>query len=208
MSINTISPQRLHELIEAGKPVELIDVRTPVEFREVHVAFARNVPLDQLDPRAVVAGRNGSKEPVYIICRSGNRANQACEKLLAAGLTNVINVTGGTQAWDQAGRPVVRGPKVISLERQVRSAAGALVLASAVLAVLVHPYWIGLAAFVGAGLIFAGVTDTCGMALILARMPWTQVAETPSQQKSSASCSTKAPQRATSETPKHTSCCG
>jgi rhodanese-related sulfurtransferase len=174
MSIATISPQQLHELTRSGKSVELIDVRTPVEFREVHVDFARNVPLDQLDPKTVSGKQTDSTGPFYVICRSGSRAAQACQKLQDAGLS-AVNVEGGTQAWDQAGLPVVRGKKAISLERQVRIAAGALVLIGAALGAFVHPYWIGLSAFVGAGLVFAGVTDTCGMAMILAKMPWNQI---------------------------------
>jgi rhodanese-related sulfurtransferase len=171
----TITPQELAQLRkDSGQRIELIDVRTPVEFREVHVDFARNVPLDQLDPAAIRAEHSGSAEPLYVICRSGSRGRQACEQLAAAGL-NVVNVEGGTSAWDAAGLPVVRGQKAISLERQVRIAAGFLVLLGAVLALTVHPYFIGLSAFVGAGLLFAGITDTCGMGMILARMPWNQV---------------------------------
>ena len=82
---------------------------------------------------------------------------------------------GGTLACEAANLPVVRGQKAISLERQVRIAAGSLVLIGAILGFWVDPYWIALAAFVGAGLIFAGITDTCGMAMLLARMPWNQV---------------------------------
>jgi rhodanese-related sulfurtransferase len=176
MSLTTITPQKLNELVHRGTPIDLIDVRTPVEFREVHVEFARNVPLDQLDPAQLTAGRNGA--PLYVICRSGSRGRQACEKILATGHANVVNVEGGTQAWDQAGLPVVRGQKTISLERQVRIAAGAIVLGSALLGYFAHPAWIGLAAFVGAGLVFSGVTDTCGMGLLLARMPWNRVPPT------------------------------
>jgi rhodanese-related sulfurtransferase len=172
----TISPQELDSLRRAGQPIDLIDVRTPAEFREVHVDYARNVPLDRLDPRAMVAQRNGdSDQPLYVVCRSGSRGKQACEKLLAAGLVNAVNVEGGTLACEAAGLPVVRGKKTMSLERQVRIVAGFLVLVGAVLAVTVHPYFVGLSAFVGAGLIFAGLTDTCGMGMILARMPWNQV---------------------------------
>jgi rhodanese-related sulfurtransferase len=175
MSVPTITPNRLEELRTAGKAVDLIDVRTPVEFREVHVAFARNVPLDRLDPAAVLRdGTTPPEEPLYVICRSGSRGRQACEKLLAAGV-NTVNVEGGTLAWAEAGLPVVRGKKAISLERQVRIAAGSLVLLGAVLGWLVHPAFVGLSAFVGAGLVFAGVTDTCGMGLLLARMPWNRV---------------------------------
>lgn len=184
--MQSIAPKQLHDLVASGKTVELIDVRTPVEYREVHVAFARNVPLDQLKPSELTAGRNG--DPLYVICRSGGRGKQACEKIAAAGFTHVVNVEGGTQAWDQAGLPVTRGKKGMSLERQVRIAAGSLVLTGAVLGYLVHPYWIGLSAFVGAGLIFAGVTDTCGMGMMLARMPWNRVSDGSST--SSATCAT------------------
>lgn len=186
MSVSTISPKQLHDLVQAGRPVELIDVRTPVEFREVHVAFARNVPLDQLDAAKLAAGRSGSDVPLYVICRSGSRGKQACEKFLSIGYTNIVNVEGGTLAWDQAGLPVIRGKKAISLERQVRIAAGLLVLTGSILGAFVHPFWIALSAFVGAGLVFAGITDTCGMGMMLARMPWNQVPKTPSQ--TGASC--------------------
>lgn len=178
MNIPVISPKELAELSKGGKHIDLIDVRTPVEYRELHVANARNVPLDRLDPSAVMQARNGSRdEPLYLICRSGSRGRQACEKFLAAGHTNVVNVDGGTLACAEAGLPVVRGKQTISLERQVRIAAGALVLLGVLLGWLVHPVCLGLSAFVGAGLIFAGVTDTCGMGLLLARMPWNQVKE-------------------------------
>jgi rhodanese-related sulfurtransferase len=171
----SISAKELHDQVASGKAVELVDVRTPVEFREVHVTFARNIPLDQLDAAKVTNGRNGSTGPLYMICRSGSRGKQACEKLAAAGM-NVVNVEGGTLAWEQAGLRVTRGKKAISLERQVRIAAGLLVVTSAALGYFVNPAWIGLAAFVGAGLAFAGITDTCGMGMLLARMPWNQVA--------------------------------
>ncbi|MGE0606786.1 MAG: rhodanese-like domain-containing protein [Pirellulales bacterium] len=189
----TISPQQLHEIVQAGNDAELIDVRTPVEFREVHVDFARNVPLDRLDATGLAAGRNGSERPLYVICRSGSRGQQACEKLLAAGCGNVVNVAGGTQAWDQAGLPVARGKKAISLERQVRIAAGSLVLAGSLLGYFADPVWFALSAFVGAGLVFAGVTDTCGMGMLLARMPWNQVAseEKGRDATESAACSTR-----------------
>lgn len=169
-----ITPQRLAELAQDSN-VDLIDVRTPAEFREVHSTLAHNVPLDSLDPQGVMEARNGSaKEPLYVICRSGARGAKACEQFAQAGYDNVVNVQGGTSAWDEAGLPVVRGKKTISLERQVRIAAGTLVLIGAVLGYFVNPAWIGLSAFVGAGLIFAGITDTCGMGMLIAKMPWNQ----------------------------------
>ncbi len=174
MSNTTISPGKLATLCHNGSPFDLIDVRTPVEFQEVHVDTARNVPLDQLDAAAVMQSRGErANEPLYVICRSGSRGQKACEQFQRAGFTNVQNVDGGTLACIDAGLPVVRGKKAISLERQVRIAAGSLVLAG-VLGSFVHPAAIALSAFVGAGLIFAGITDTCGMGMILARMPWNQ----------------------------------
>jgi len=174
MSVATITPQQLHELARKGEPVDLIDVRTPAEFREVHVEFAKNVPLERLDPAHVAASHGPSGKPLYVICLSGGRSSQASAKLAAAGVPQVVNVEGGTRAWDQQGLPVVRGKKAMSLERQVRIAAGSLVLLGVALAYFVHPYAIGLSAFVGAGLVFAGITDTCGMGMMLARMPWNQ----------------------------------
>jgi rhodanese-related sulfurtransferase len=171
MEFTSIQPQALQAVISRGQPVALIDVRTPAEFAEVHADAARNIPLDRLDAKQL---HSAAGSPLYFICKSGARGRQACEKILAAGLENAVNVEGGTEAWAQAGLPVVRGRKTMSLERQVRIAAGSLTLAGAVLAWFVNPCFVGLSAFVGAGLIFAGITDTCGMALILARMPWNQ----------------------------------
>lgn len=167
----TIEAGWLEDLRQRETRVEVIDVRTPAQYREVHVEIARNVPLDRLDPEAIRNVRAGADGPLYVICKSGGRAAKACEKLSAAGL-DVVSVEGGTQAWVAAGLPVVRGRKAVSLERQVRIAAGTLVLLGSALGYFVHPYLIGLAALVGAGLVFAGVTDTCGMGLLLARMPW------------------------------------
>lgn len=153
--------------------VDLIDVRTPMEFGEVRVAQARNIPLDTLDPKSVMASRSSSADtPLYVICKSGARAAKAQQKFIEAGFRNVVNVEGGTEAWINAGLPVVRGKKVMSLERQVRIAAGSLVLVGALLSIFVHPYFIAVPAFVGAGLMFAGITDSCAMGMLIARMPW------------------------------------
>jgi rhodanese-related sulfurtransferase len=179
--IATISPTTLADLRRKGEKVTLIDVRTPAEYGEVHVDFAHNIPLDRLDAKAVASlGGNG---PLYFVCKSGTRSQKACEKLLAAGLTDVISVEGGTAACEAAGVPVVRGRKVMSLERQVRIAAGALVAVGAALAafgpdLMWQRIGAGLAGFVGCGLVFAGITDTCGMAMLIARMPWNQACRT------------------------------
>jgi len=189
LELATVSAKRLAELDGQGD-VELIDVRTPLEFREVHAVIARNVPLDSLDPQAVMKQRDGTaNDPLYLICHTGSRASKACQQFIDAGYTNVVSVAGGTQAWDEAGLAVVRGKKTVSLERQVRIAAGLLVLLGAVLGSFVNPYFIGLSAFVGAGLMFAGITDTCGMAMILAKMPWNQVPSSSEKSEGASCCS-------------------
>lgn len=168
----TISVRELADRDAQGN-VDLIDVRTPLEFQEVRAATARNVPLDRLDPHEVMKNRNGG--PLYLICKSGARGGKAQQKFVEAGYSDVINVEGGTEAWVAAGLPVVRGKKVMSLERQVRIAAGFIVLVGALLGIFVHPYFAGISAFVGAGLMFAGITDTCAMGMLIAKMPWNQV---------------------------------
>ena len=176
MNVPTITPKGLDQLRSEGKDVELIDVRTPNEYREIHVAYARNLPLDRLDPAAVMQARNGAQqEPLYLICRSGSRGQQAFEKFLAAGYARVVNVEGGTLGWVESGLPVVLGKKALSLDRQVRIAMGLMVLLGVVLGLLVHPAWIGLSAFVGAGMVYAGITDSCPMALLIARLPWNRL---------------------------------
>ncbi|HUR39278.1 MAG TPA: rhodanese-like domain-containing protein [Planctomycetota bacterium] len=162
----TISPAEVQAL-RANGTVALIDVRTPAEYREVHAEGAVLMPLDQLDAAALGAGT-----PVYILCETGPRAFKAAEKLKAAGRADVVVVEGGTQRWAEAGLPVVRGRKAIGMFRQVRIVAGTLVLVGVGVGWFVHPGFYGLAAFVGGGLLFSGITDTCGMAWVLGKMPW------------------------------------
>ena len=176
MNIRTIEPQDLDRIRRQDGPVELIDVRTPAEFREVHVDFAQNVPLDGLDPHAIMSRRNGdANRPLYVICRSGSRGGMACQKFEACGYSNVVNVVGGTLAWDRAGLPVVRGPKAITLEQQVRIAAGFLAAAGAALAWIWDPAFLAIPLVVGLGLMHAGLTNSCIMGMMLSKMPWNQV---------------------------------
>lgn len=168
----------VHELSQRDvqESFNLIDVRTPMEFQEVRAVAARNIPLDKLDPHSEMENRNGAEDqPVYVICKGGTRGAKAQQKFIDAGFTNVINVEGGTEAWVAAGLPVVRGKKVMSLERQVRIAAGFIVFIGAVAAIATgNVYLAGIPAFVGAGLMFAGITDSCAMGMLIAMMPWNQ----------------------------------
>lgn len=173
-SYGSTTVSQLAELAQQ-ESIELIDVRTPVEYREVHATMAENVPLDTLPNSPLMRDPNAIDRRIYVICRGGNRSEMACQKLVAAGFSDVVNVEGGTSAWDGAGLPVVRGKKAIGLERQVRILAGSIVLAGSLAALATgNVYFAGVPAFIGAGLVFAGVTDTCGMGMMLAKMPWNQ----------------------------------
>lgn len=142
----------------------LLDVRELPEYAEAHVAGSRLLPLSELRRRPELPGISGE---VLLLCRSGRRAADAADLLSAcAGLQPVV-VDGGLDAWRGAGLPAESSKGPISLERQVRIAAGTLVLAG-----LLIPGARPLSYFVGAGLIFAGVTDTCAMGLLLAKLPW------------------------------------
>jgi rhodanese-related sulfurtransferase len=172
--MSAITVAELQHLLQEQAAQNLIDVRTPVEFAEVHVEGFKNVPLNELRLESLNAQPSFSPErPVYLLCRSGQRASLAATQLANGGFPNAVVVEGGVQAWIAAGLPVKRGSSgVISLERQVRIGAGSLVLTGVILGSLVHPGFYGLSAFVGAGLVFAGITDWCGLGLLLARAPW------------------------------------
>ncbi|MDB6080270.1 MAG: ygaP 2 [Akkermansiaceae bacterium] len=174
--MKTITPEALAPLLAADPALPVIDVRTPLEFDETHLARSRNLPLDRLSPRDLLEQQALPVDaPIYLLCRSGQRATKAAERLEAAGFQHATVVTGGILAWEQAGLPVTRGEsKVISLERQVRIGAGSLVFIGVLLGWFVHPGFFGLSGFVGAGLVFAGISDWCGMGLLLAKAPWNQ----------------------------------
>jgi len=173
VSFTQISAQDLLQHRQANPSLLLIDVRTPTEFRSLRIEFAENVPLDRLDPQVLLTQRTGrADEPLYVVCLSGGRSKKACEKLVSAGFRNVINVVGGTQACAEAGLPVIRSGHHWSLERQTRIVIGSLVVLGAVLGYAVHPGFYGLSAFMGLGMIFAGLTDSCAMGMVIARMPW------------------------------------
>ncbi len=169
MDIETTSPRKLPEIFSDGYTV--IDVRTPKEFQAAHVVGAELLPLDQLDGEQF-CGKYGDGFPVYILCQSGKRGMIAAERLIAAGHQNVSVIEGGTNAAKDAGIEIEYGKGAISIERQVRIAAGALVFVGALLGMFVHSGFFAIPAFVGAGLVFAGVTDTCGMGMMLSKCPW------------------------------------
>jgi rhodanese-related sulfurtransferase len=170
-----LTPAELARLRAERPETRLLDVRTPGEFEAEHIAGAYNVPLDTLGEHGPEI-RAGVADPVVLVCRSGQRARKAEEALKAAGMTNLHVLDGGMAAWTAAGQPVRRGAPRMSLERQVRIAAGAMAATGGFLALFVNPLFAALPAFVGSGLVFAGVTDTCAMGMLIARLPYNRPA--------------------------------
>ena len=172
---NSINPRELNRLLAAGGDLALIDVRTPGEFSAAHVPGAKLVPLDDLDAAAFC--REHGDKTIYILCQSGGRARKAVEKFRRAGFEKCVVVEGGTQAWMDCGLPVNRGEsKSLPLMRQVQIAVGAISATGAALALFVNPLFALIPLLTGCGLLFAGLTGFCGLALLLAKMPWNRSA--------------------------------
>lgn len=166
----------LVEVVRGGGARSVLDVRTAIELAEKQVAGAHHVELSELAEHLDDIRRMPA--PRWLLCRTGSRARQAKTWLEERGVAALTVAAGGIEAYDAAGGELVRGDAVMSLERQVRIAAGSLVVLGVLLSWLVHPAFVALSLFVGCGLVFAGLTDTCGMGLLLARAPWNKRAET------------------------------
>jgi rhodanese-related sulfurtransferase len=164
-----ISPQDLSRK-EAGSTF-LLDVRSPFEYESEHLPESVNVPLDELPARAE---EFRSKKGLTVICRSGKRAERAAHELAGKGITATI-MDGGLLAWRQSGLPVIEGKKRLSIERQVQLTVGLGLLTGVTLGVLVNPWFLIIPAFFGAGLTFAGLTGTCGLAVLLMNAPWNKL---------------------------------
>jgi glyoxylase-like metal-dependent hydrolase (beta-lactamase superfamily II)/rhodanese-related sulfurtransferase len=166
----SISADEASHLVTTGGAGSVIDVRTGAEFDSEHIPGSRLISLDQIKVRADEV--RATPAPRLLFCRNGTRATTAqktLEKLHVAGLTVV---DGGLGAYVAAGGNTVKGKSRMSLERQVRIAAGSLVLTGLILGYFVSQWFFILSAFVGTGLVFAGITDTCGMGIMLGKMPW------------------------------------
>lgn len=159
----------LSEQLENGE-IHLVDVREQVEFAGGRIKGASLLPLGELEKRHSELDHS---KPIYVMCRTGRRSAEAKRKLRALGFTNVVNVSGGIEAWKKENLPIERDEYAPwSIERQVRFTAGLLVLTGVLLSVVVHPYFLILSGFVGFGLAFTATIDWCGMGLLIAKMPW------------------------------------
>ncbi len=169
--LKTIDPASLRKLLDQ-QAVNLVDVREPSEHAGEKIPGSILLPLSKFDPDRVPFDAN---KLTVLYCRTGNRSAQAAQKLFAAGIDEVTHLEGGMSAWVQAGYPTqVNKNAPISLMRQVQIVAGSLVVIGTVLGAFVSPWFLLLSGFVGSGLVFAGITNTCALGMLLAKMPWNQ----------------------------------
>ncbi len=174
MNLNRISAAEFAQRYQQG--MKLIDVRSPAEYGGQHVQGAVNVPLDRLNPGDFCqAYVDSDQDEIYLICQKGGRAAQAAESIGKHTDATLYIVDGGTPDSIAAGAPAAsNGKAVMALERQVRIVAGASVLAGCILGATLSPAFYLLAGAFGAGLLFAGITDSCLLGMLLAKMPWNQ----------------------------------
>lgn len=172
MPHSSIDVPSVRALLERDPDALVVDVRTPAEYESSHIEESVNLPLGRAEPylERLAAGARG---PMVLVCQAGPRAEQFRDRIAEAGSTNATVMAGGMNAWEADGAPVVRGKARWALERQVRLVAGSIVLVSALASLAWQPA-IWLAAFIGAGLTFAAVTNTCAMAMALSKLPYNQ----------------------------------
>lgn len=169
MPKENVTSSEAKELIEKGL-VTLVDVREPAEFASARIAEAKLIPLGRLGEALNDLDRT---KPIIVYCQAGTRSEQAATLLRSRGFDNVHSITGGLSAWVAAGLPTEKTPGAPwSLERQVRFTVGVLVTIFTVLGITVHPAFLALDFAIAGGLIFSALTNTCGMALVLTKMPW------------------------------------
>jgi rhodanese-related sulfurtransferase len=175
-NVSTISPSTLYAMQSQGKKIDLLDVRTGMEYSNGHIPGAKLLTLDEISDERLIEqlgypkGRDHAS--IYVTCQSGMRAQQAVERIRATGYKNLVLVEGGTEGWEKAGLPMKGYGRIISLERQVQIAIGSLLLLKVIFGFTLHELFFLAGALIGVGLIMAGVTRWCGMARLIAMMPW------------------------------------
>lgn len=171
MAIERVHADKLQSWISDEKlSCKLVDVRGKGEFERCHIPGSVNIEASDLSSRA---DELQGADKVVLYCQGGLRAAKACAKLKKAGTTDVLMLEGGVSAWEKAGLPVEKNLSApIEIHRQVQIVAGSLVAIGTLLGVGLNPWFLAVPAFVGLGLVFAGVTNTCGMAVLLSKLPY------------------------------------
>lgn len=174
-SLTPIAPKDAQARLTSGRAV-LVDIREADEFARAYIAGALSQPLSGWEAAHLTIDPGAD---VIFTCRSGMRTAGACDRLAARVHGDALVLDGGIDGWSRAGLPVVTNAKApLEIMRQVQIAAGSLILLGALLGTFVAPGWFGLSAFVGAGLLFAGISGFCGMARLLMLAPWNRRALT------------------------------
>lgn len=170
MSVQSIDPKTLKNWLDRGDAV-LVDVREPAEYVAEHIDGSTLIPLATISSSNLPAS---NLKKIVIHCRKGGRGTSACENLVKEMPgRDIYNLAGGIEAWTAAGLPVcTSGHKIIPLDRQVQMCVGFCVLLASLVGYFYSPSAILVAAFLGAGLVFAGISGFCGLARVLAVMPW------------------------------------
>lgn len=174
MSVKSITPQAASQLIDSG--ALLIDIRAADEHAREHIAQALHIPLERLAERPLPINNAAA---VIFYCRSGNRTQMNAQTLAANTSCDAYVLTGGLDAWKKSGLPVITdASQPLELSRQVHIAAGSLIVLGTTLGATLNPWFYALSGFVGAGLVFAGLSGFCGLARVLMKMPWNRKALT------------------------------
>lgn len=168
--LEMIPPRDALESAKSNEAVKFLDVRSPAEYSEEYIKGSINIPIDALGARANELAESGGE--YIVLCRTGNRSAMAADMLMQSGIPSVKVLDGGMVRWTREKLPVVKGAKIISIERQVRMAAGAMILSGIILSRIAHPAFIILSIFVSCGLIYSGITDNCTLGLILMKLPY------------------------------------
>ncbi|MDD5108178.1 MAG: MBL fold metallo-hydrolase [Candidatus Omnitrophica bacterium] len=169
-ALEMIEPRDALVIIEKDPQAKLLDVRSALEFSEVHIKDSINIPIDMLS--AKINDLSQSMQSYIVLCRTGNRSPMAADMLIQSGIHGVKVMQGGMTRWQKERLPVIKGEGGISLERQVRLIAGSLVLLGILLSWIVHWVFIFIPVFVSCGLIFSGLTDNCIMGMLLMKLPY------------------------------------
>ncbi len=169
-SLEGINPREAKGLSEKDSKIKFLDVRSVLEFSQVHIKDSINIPIDMLSLK--INDLSKAQESFVVLCRTGNRSPMAADMLVQSGIHGVKVMRGGMTRWQKEGLPVVKGEGGISLERQVRLIAGSLVLSGIAAAFLVHWAFILIPIFVSCGLIYSGLSDNCLMGMLLMHLPY------------------------------------
>jgi rhodanese-related sulfurtransferase len=180
-AVTSLAPETLRSWIAKHHDLVVLDVRSAAEFESLHIRGSYNVPLALLSEHTdELAARLGAR--VVLVCQSGVRAEQARQRLATAGMDGAYVLTGGVSGFAGAGGDVVKGRERWDLERQVRLAAGSLVILGLAGGKFVSPKVRMLAGAIGAGLTFSAATNTCAMGKALSALPWNNAAQEPTRE--------------------------